>query len=90
LKKLQQAKILGPDGSVVGTIFDENGNLNPLASVSNYSKAWSDAAKDLIKGKENVTPAWMLFKPTQIKEAMGNLTFSPYSNDIRFNKGGAI
>jgi hypothetical protein len=21
---------------------------------------------------------------------MGNLTFSPYSNDIRFNKGGAI
>jgi hypothetical protein len=51
LKKLQQAKILGPDGSVVGTIFDENGNLNPLASVSNYSKAWSDAAKDLIKGK---------------------------------------
>ena len=51
LKKLQQAKILAPDGSVLGTIFDENGNLNPLASVSNYSKAWSDAAKDLIKGK---------------------------------------
>jgi hypothetical protein len=51
LKKLQQSKILGPDGSVVGTIFDENGNLNPLASVSNYNKAWSDGGKDLIKGK---------------------------------------
>lgn len=51
LKKLQQAQIMGPDGNSVGTIFDENGNLNPLASVSNYTKAWEDGAKDLIKGK---------------------------------------
>ena len=51
LKKLQQAKIIGPDGSVVGTIFDENGNLNPLASVSNYTKEWEDSAKNLLKGK---------------------------------------
>lgn len=46
--------------------------------------------QDMVDGKENVTPAWMVFKPTQIKEAIGNLTFSSYSNDIRFKKGGEI
>lgn len=45
---------------------------------------------DVVSGRENVTPAWMVFKPAQIKEAMGNLTFSAYSNDIRFKKGGEI
>ena len=38
-------------GGLGKSFFDENGNLNPLASVSNYTKAWEDGAKDLIKGK---------------------------------------
>tara|TARA_R110001599_G_scaffold343164_1_gene565538 strand:+ start:489 stop:1490 length:1002 start_codon:yes stop_codon:yes gene_type:complete len=42
-----------------------------------------------IKGKENVTPAWAVFYPEQIK-SINNLTFSYESKDIRFNEGGKI
>jgi hypothetical protein len=52
-KKLQQMQIKGPDGKVSGTVFDEEGNLNPLASASSYSKAWEESAKELMKGKKN-------------------------------------
>ena len=50
LKKLQQTPIKSPDGNVVGTIFDADGNLNQLASASYYQKAWRDSANELMKG----------------------------------------
>jgi hypothetical protein len=42
------------------------------------------------KNKGYKTPAVMVFSPEQIKTTRGNLTFSSYSKDIRFNKGGKI
>jgi len=42
----------------------------------------------LIRKKQAITPAMMVFRPEQIKSAKGNLTFSISSKDIRFNKGG--
>jgi hypothetical protein len=40
--------------------------------------------------KERITPAWAVFKPEQIKSALGNVTFSYNSEDVRFNKGGNL
>jgi hypothetical protein len=45
---------------------------------------------DLVKGKERVTPAWLVFEAQQIKAAHGNVTFSFDSKDIRFKKGGNV
>lgn len=45
---------------------------------------------DVKKGIENVTPAWLVFKPEQIKAAHGNVTFSYDSKDIRFKIGGEV
>jgi hypothetical protein len=42
------------------------------------------------KNKGYQTPAVMVFSPEQIKTTRGNLTFSSYSKDIRFDKGGKI
>ena len=53
LQKLQNTKIQTDSGMDVGTIFDENGNLNQLASLSYYRKAWQDGAKDLLKGSKS-------------------------------------
>jgi hypothetical protein len=38
----------------VGTIFDENGQLNNLASLAYYTKAWEEGARDLMKGSQNI------------------------------------
>ena len=43
----------------------------------------------IVNGKENVTPAWAVFYPEQIK-SVNNLTFSYESKDIRFKEGGKI
>ena len=43
-----------------------------------------------VNGKDAVTPAVMVFKENQIKSAKGNLTFSSFSKDIRFDEGGKI
>lgn len=48
-KQLQQTEIKAPDGSVAGTIIDKDGNLNQLASLNSYSKAWEESAKELMK-----------------------------------------
>lgn len=50
LAKLQNTKITGPDGKVLGNVIDENGQLNPAASFQNYQKAWQSQAKDMLKG----------------------------------------
>jgi hypothetical protein len=46
--------------------------------------------EEIIDGKENVTPAWLVFNSNQIKYAKGNLTYSLSSDDFRFKKGGEI
>jgi len=46
--------------------------------------------KDLIDGKENITPAWMVFRANQIKSASANLWSNNNSKDIRFKKGGRL
>lgn len=50
--KLQNTEIRDPSGKVVGTVFDAEGNLNPLASLENYTKSWQDGAKELMKGSK--------------------------------------
>lgn len=46
---------------------------------------------DKIKGKDNVTKAWMVFSPSQIKSADGrNTTFSLFSDTIKLKKGGIL
>lgn len=46
---------------------------------------------DKIKGKDNVTVAWLIFNPSQIKVADSrNSTFSLYAKDFRMKKGGQI
>jgi hypothetical protein len=49
LQQLQNTPITAPNGKVVGTIIDQEGNLNKLASLSYYQKAWQDGAKELMK-----------------------------------------
>ena len=53
-------------------------------------KFFENNPQDIVKGKENVTLAYMVFEPSQIKEVTGNLLFSMDSEDIRFDKGGEI
>ena len=53
LKKLQSTPIKDASGQQIGTVVDEEGNLNPLASMINYQKAWEDGAYDLLKGKKD-------------------------------------
>lgn len=53
LKKLQNTPIKDASGQQIGTVVDEEGNLNPLASMINYQKAWEDGAYDLLKGKKD-------------------------------------
>jgi hypothetical protein len=53
LKKLQNSPIKDASGQQIGTVVDEEGNLNPLASMINYQKAWEDGAYDLLKGKKD-------------------------------------
>jgi hypothetical protein len=50
VKKLQNTTITSPSGEVVGTVIDEEGNLNQLASLSYYKKAWEQGANELMKG----------------------------------------
>lgn len=46
---------------------------------------------DLVNGKENVTKAWLVFKPNQIKSAdIRNTTYSLESNNIKLAKGGTL
>lgn len=46
---------------------------------------------DQVGGKENVTKAWMVLHPEQIKTAdMRNSTYSLFTNDTRMKKGGLL
>lgn len=45
---------------------------------------------DVTNGVENTTPAWMVFKGSQIKSAQANILNNNNSTDIRFKKGGSL
>lgn len=45
---------------------------------------------DKVKGKDRETPAFLVFFENQIKNSVGNLTYSLDSKDIRFEKGGKL
>lgn len=53
-------------------------------------KYYENNPDDPKNGKDNITPAWAVFNAEQIKSSRGNVTFSYYSKDIRFAKGGKL
>ena len=50
LKKLQSTPVKDASGNVTGTVIDEDGNINPLASMGRYIKAWQEGATELMRG----------------------------------------
>jgi len=50
LKKLQSTPVKDASGNVTGTVIDEEGNINPLASMGRYIKAWQEGAVELMRG----------------------------------------
>jgi hypothetical protein len=53
VKELQSLKLKDSQGNDIGPIIDENGNLNPAASLSNYQDSWLTAGKSLLKGAKS-------------------------------------
>jgi hypothetical protein len=53
LRELQSLKLKNGLGEDIGPIIDENGKLNPLASLNNYRSIWTDASKSLLKGSKS-------------------------------------
>jgi hypothetical protein len=51
--KLQKMEIKDTKGVVKGTVIDAEGNLNPLASLSTYTKGWEEVASKSIKGSQS-------------------------------------
>lgn len=60
---------------------------NQFDGITFYENNPSDIASN---GEENVTKAWLVFSPNQIKLANGNVTYSFNSNDVRFKDGGLV
>jgi hypothetical protein len=60
------------------------------AGVFDGIKFYENNPQDIVNGKENITPAWLVFEPQQIKAVYGNMTYSLESEDIRFEKGGHL
>ena len=52
-KELQGLKLKNANGEEIGPVIDADGNLNPLASLGNYQKTWSDVGKSLFKGSKS-------------------------------------
>ena len=50
LKKLQSTPVKDASGNVTGTVIDKDGNINPLASMGRYIKAWQEGASELMRG----------------------------------------
>lgn len=49
-KQLQSMDLKDSQGNSIGPIVDEEGKLNPLASLNNYRQVWADSGKSLLKG----------------------------------------
>ena len=55
--------------------------------IAFYENNPSDKDK---KGKDKVTPAWMIFNANQVKSSYSNILFSSESKDVRFKLGGEL
>lgn len=53
LKKLQSTPVKDDSGNVTGTVIDEDGNINPMASMGRYIKAWQEGAMELMRGNKS-------------------------------------
>lgn len=53
VKQLQSLKLKDSQGNDIGPVIDENGNLNPAASLNNYQENWLTAGKSLLKGAKS-------------------------------------
>ena len=62
LKELQNLKLTNEFGQDIGPVIDENGQLNPMASLNNYRSVWTNASKSLFKGSKSSQKS--LFKST--------------------------
>lgn len=49
VKILQKTPVVDAEGNNQGTVLDENGNLNPLASLESYQQQISNSKNDLLK-----------------------------------------
>ena len=66
-------------------------NLIKSSGIFDGIAFYENNPDDLLpNGKENITPAWIVFNSNQIKSVYGNQTYSLESNDIRFKKGGKL
>jgi hypothetical protein len=52
-KQLQSLKLKDATGKDIGPVIDEEGNLNPLASLSNYQNLWLDRSKSILAGNKS-------------------------------------
>jgi len=52
-KQLQSMKVKDSQGNDLGPVLDENGELNPAASLSKYQEGWLEAGKSLLKGAKS-------------------------------------
>ena len=50
VQELQKMKLKDSTGADIGPVIDEDGNLNPRASMNNYRNQWLDASKQLFRG----------------------------------------
>jgi hypothetical protein len=52
-KQLQSMKLKDSSGNDIGPVIDEEGNLNPLASLSNYQNLWLERSKSILSGNKS-------------------------------------
>lgn len=51
--ELQSLKLKDGEGNDIGPVIDENGNLNPKASLDNYRNGWLKLGKPILKGAKS-------------------------------------
>lgn len=51
--ELQKLKLKDGNGNDIGPIIDEEGQLNPMASLNNYRSGWLKLGKPLLKGAKS-------------------------------------
>ena len=53
MEELQNTPVIDDNGVEQGTVLDNNGNLNPIASLDNYQTKISEFKKDIVKSVKN-------------------------------------
>lgn len=52
-EELLNMQLTDENGQSIGPVVDENGSLNPLASLSNYQNIWQNLSKKVISGNKS-------------------------------------